>query len=170
LLDCIADARRSVFLHCWKAERSKKFVPLLAKGIVAYDATYQSPFDNENDELRDSSHIFSRQDFSNDVKRRREVAKCIVEDTTLPIDAVYGCWMQLLRAEDGEFVVTSLGATVSVSSTTASRQISPITIQLLQSIIHPQSSASAQVLPCAMVPIGMKVRNTARFGDIMFWA
>ena len=113
LLDCIADARRSVFLHCWKAERSKKFVPLLAKGIVAYDATYQSPFDNENDELRDSSHIFSRQDFSNDVKRRREVAKCIVEDTTLPIDAVYGCWMQLLRAEDGEFVVTSLGATVN---------------------------------------------------------
>ena len=113
LLDCIADARRSIFLHCWKAERSKKFVPLLAKGIVAYDAAYQSPFGNDNDELRDSSHIFSRQDFSNDVKRRREVAKCIVEDTTLPIDAVCGCWMQLLRAEDGDFVVMSLGATAN---------------------------------------------------------
>lgn len=110
-LDCLADARRSVFLHCWKNERSKKFVPLLAKGIVAYDAIYQSPFGNNNYEWRDSSRIFSDQDFSNDVDRRREVAKCIVEDTELPIDAVYGYWLQLLRAEDGEFVVTSLEST-----------------------------------------------------------
>ena len=88
-------------------------MPLLAKGIVAYDAIYQSPFGNNNYEWRDSSRIFSDQDFSNDVDRRREVAKCIVEDTTLPIDAVCGCWMQLLRAEDGEFVVMSLGATAT---------------------------------------------------------
>ncbi len=113
LLDCIADARRSVFLHCWKEERSKKFVPLLAKGIVAYDAAYQSPFGNDNDEWRDSSHIFSDTDFSNDVEWRRAVAKHIVEDTRLPIDAVYGCWMRLLRAEDGKFIVSSLGNVAS---------------------------------------------------------
>ena len=112
-LDCLAEARRSVFLHCWKEERSRRFVPLLAKGIVAYDATYQSPFGNDNDEWRDSSHIFSDTDFSNDVERRREIAKHIVEDTSLPVDAVYGCWMQLLRAEDGEFVVMSLDATAN---------------------------------------------------------
>lgn len=109
--DCIADARRSVFLHCWKEERSPKFVPLLAKGIVAYNALCQSPFAGDNFEWHDSNHIFSYQDYRNDSLRRREVAKCIVEEPVFPIDAVSGCWIQLLGVEDGDFALSSLEST-----------------------------------------------------------
>lgn len=107
-LNCVADARRSIFLHCWKEERSDEFIPELARGIVAYDAVYESPFADTGYEWRDSNHIFSELDFRNDVERRHLVAKCIVENSHLSVDAVYGCWEQLLRREDGAFVVDSL--------------------------------------------------------------
>ena len=107
-LDCLADARRSVFLHCWKEERSRDILPLLAKGIVAYDAIYRSPFGNENDQWRDSCHILSWQEFRDDIERRRAVARFIVENPALPVDAVYGCWIRLLDERDGDFVLDSL--------------------------------------------------------------
>ena len=106
--DCIAEARRSIFLHCWKEERSPKFVPLLAKGIAAYDALCQSPFTDDNVAEHDSNHIFSYQDYCNDFLRRREVAQYIVECPGFPIDAVCGCWIPLLRVADGDFVLSSL--------------------------------------------------------------
>lgn len=111
LLDCIAEARRAVFLHCWKEERSKAFISLLAKGIVAYNAVCQSPFEDKNDEWLDSCHICSNQEFQDDVDRRREVAKAIVENPQLPIEAVINCWIRLLQPDDGEFVLASLRAT-----------------------------------------------------------
>lgn len=107
-LDCVADARRSIFLHCWKEERSAEFIPELARGIAAYDAVYESPFRDKGYEWRDSSRIFSEQDFRNDVARRHLVAKYIVENPELSLDAVYGCWEQLLLPEDGDFVLDSL--------------------------------------------------------------
>jgi hypothetical protein len=111
VLDCIAEARRAIFLHCWKEERSAKFVPLLAKGIVAYGAIYRSPFAKDDFEWHDSNHIFSFQDFCNDSIRRREVAKFIVEKPQFLIDAVCHCWIRLLGSDDGVFVETSLNAT-----------------------------------------------------------
>lgn len=107
----IADALRAVFLHCWKEERSKKFVALLAKGMVAYGSIGQSPFSNDNYSWHDSNHIFSTQAFRNDSIRRREVAKFIVENPQLPIDASYNCWIGLLQPDDGNYVVESLQAT-----------------------------------------------------------
>lgn len=111
--DCIEDARRSVFLQCWKEERSQKFIPLLTKGIIAYDSIYQSPFQKGDYEWHDSNHIFSLQDFSNDSIRRREVATYIVENPQLPIDAVCCCWIRLLQPDDGNYVVASLQATTN---------------------------------------------------------
>ncbi len=111
LLDCIAEARRAVFLHCWKEGQSKAFIPLLAKGIVEYAAVYQSPFEDRNEEWLDSCHICSNQEFQDNVDRRRKVAKAIVENPQLPIEAVINCWIRLLQPDDGEFVLASLRAT-----------------------------------------------------------
>lgn len=110
-LDCIAEARRAIFLHCWKEERSSKFVALLAKGIMAYNAICRSPFSNDDFEWHDSNHIFSFQDYCNDFLRRREVAKFIVEKPQLPIDAVYHAWVKLVGPDDGVFLEASLNAT-----------------------------------------------------------
>ena len=116
VLDCIGDARRAVFLHCWKEERSPKFLPLLAKGIMAYDATFQSPFQNDDSDWHDSNHIFSVQDFCNDFLRRREIARLIVEKSLFPVDTVCSWWIRLLQSDDGDFVLTSLRTTSNPTS------------------------------------------------------
>lgn len=108
--DCLTDARRAVFLHCWKEERSPAFVPLLAKGLEGYAAIYRTPFENGDDEWNDSNHILSAQDYRNDAGRRREVAQFIVEHPQMPMDAVCGYWLSLLGPGDGDFVAASLEA------------------------------------------------------------
>lgn len=102
-------AKLRVFLHCWKCSPSRKLFALLAKGLEEYVSIHFSPFVDEPP----YSHMkneYGSKEYMSDVKRRRAMARFIVENEEFSLKPLTSFSLQLLQYSDIDFIIEKIRA------------------------------------------------------------
>lgn len=103
----IFSVKLGVFLYCWCNEFRKENFELFANGLAAYAKIHFSPFVDKPvyEHLKNN---YGGKEYDADVKRRRQMARFIVENEAMSLSPLTNYCIQLIQQGDIDFMINEI--------------------------------------------------------------